>query len=81
MPKYPEGNSAPQPGWDVELSEVDREYYKDPDHLGDKLRAFAEERGLVAPFRRSAEPGAAPNGDPAERLGNSGAGGGPPSVS
>jgi hypothetical protein len=31
--------------------------------------------------RRSAELGAAPNGGPAERLGNSGVGGGPPSVS
>jgi hypothetical protein len=30
--------------------------------------------------RRRAEPGASPNGGPAERLGNSGAGGGPPSV-
>jgi hypothetical protein len=29
----------------------------------------------------SAEPGASPKGGPAERLGNSGAGGGPPSVS
>ena len=31
--------------------------------------------------RMRAEPGASPNGGPAERLGNSGAGGGPPSVS
>jgi hypothetical protein len=28
-----------------------------------------------------AEPGASPNGGPAERFGNSGVGGGPPSVS
>lgn len=31
--------------------------------------------------RSNAEPGAAPNGGPAEPLGNSGVGGGPPSVS
>lgn len=31
--------------------------------------------------RKGAEPGAPPNGGPATRLGNSGAGGGPPSVS
>jgi hypothetical protein len=30
---------------------------------------------------RTAEPGASPNGGPAEQLGNSGVGGGPPSVS
>jgi hypothetical protein len=40
---------------------------------------------LTAPFEtlptRKAEPGAAPNGGPAGRLGNSGVGGGPPSVS
>ena len=32
-------------------------------------------------LRRPAEPGASPNGGPAKPLGNSGAGGGPPSVS
>jgi hypothetical protein len=42
--------------------------------------------GLFAPFTKKrvkhrAEPGASPNGGPAETLGNSGVGGGPPSVS
>jgi hypothetical protein len=81
MRQYPEDDSAQRPEWDVELEEVDREYWKDPDHLGDKLRAFAEERGLVVPFR-SAEPSAAHlNGGPARSSGNSGAAKGPPSVS
>jgi hypothetical protein len=45
-----------------------------------KLAATGE---LVAQidFPGPAEPGASPNGGPAEPLGNSGAGGGPPSVS
>jgi hypothetical protein len=37
--------------------------------------------GLERAKKRAAEPGAPPNGGPAERLGNSGAGDGPPSVS
>ena len=81
MPQYPEEPCAPRPGWDVELEEVDKAYWMDDDHLGDRLRAFAEERGLVAPFRRRAEPGAPPNGGPAARPGNSEVSEGPPSVS
>jgi hypothetical protein len=70
MPQYPDEGSAPRPGWDVELEDVDKEYWEDPDQLGDKLRAFAEERGLVAPFQKRAEPGASSNGGPAEPLPN-----------
>ena len=55
MKKYPEDHSAPVPDWSIELEHVDKAYWKDPDHLSDRLRAFAEERGLVAPFRRGAE--------------------------
>jgi len=56
-------------------------YGKDPDRLGDKLGAFTEERGLVAPFQRSAELGASPNGGSAGAFGNSDTGGEPLSVS
>lgn len=54
MRKYPEDNSAPD--WSIELEQVDKAYWDDPDGLSDRLRAFAEERGLVDPFRRNAEP-------------------------
>ncbi len=40
-----------------------------------------ERDSLLRTAKRIAEPGASPNGGPAERLANSGAGGGPPSVS
>lgn len=46
---------------------LQREYFKRFEAVCDEIRR--------------AEPGASPNGGPAERLGNSGAGGGPPSVS
>ena len=79
MRQYPEDDSTP--GWSGELEEFDKAYCDDPDGLSDRLRAFAEKRGLVAPFRKNAEPCAAPNGGPAMRLGNSGVTKGPPSVS
>ena len=41
----------------------------------------ARSPGLQRAKRRAAEPGAAPNGGPTMRVGDSGAGGGPPSVS
>ncbi len=46
------------------------------------LGAFAVLSAIVLlPAQRPAEPGASPNGGSAEPSGNSGAGGGPPSVS
>ena len=55
--------------------------------LSPEVMAYLGERGIEAGFDiycdadQEAEPGAAPNGGPAGRLGNSGVGGGPPSVS
>lgn len=72
MPEYPDGSSAPRPRWDVELDEVDEHYCKDPDHLGDKLRAFAEKRGLVAPFQKSSGTGATSTGGHGSQIHNSG---------
>jgi hypothetical protein len=53
MRKFRVKDGTTRPDWDVELDTIDKAYYKDPDKLDDKLRAFAEERGLVAPFRNS----------------------------
>ncbi len=78
MRQYPEEDATPD--WACELEQVDKAYCEDPDRLGERMRAFAEEQGLVAPFRRDAEC-AAPNDGPATRSGNSGAAEGPPSVS
>jgi hypothetical protein len=54
MRRYPEDDSTPH--WADELEQVDKAYCEDPDRLSERMRAFAEERGLVAPFRRDAEP-------------------------
>jgi hypothetical protein len=77
MRRYPEDDSTPD--WACELEQVDKAYCEDPDRLSERMRAFAEERGLVAPFRRDA--GAAPNGGPATPMDNSGVRVGPPSES
>ena len=37
------------------LNGLDKQFWEDPDRLSDRLRAYAEERGLVAPFLRDAE--------------------------
>ena len=42
--------------WDAELNDLDKPWYEDPDQLGDKLRDFAEEQGLVTPCGKSGEP-------------------------
>lgn len=34
------------------LSELDKEFWADPDHLSDLLDDYAESRGLVAPFKK-----------------------------
>jgi hypothetical protein len=34
------------------VGSIDEEFYKDPDQLGEKLKAFAENSGLVTPFHR-----------------------------
>jgi hypothetical protein len=56
-----------------------------PDFVADEIRAVerdaATSQTLRQALKRSAEPGASPNGGPALGFGNSEAGGGPPSVS
>jgi hypothetical protein len=48
MRREPDGES----GWFDELEEIDRQYYEDPDGLGDKLAEFARTSGLLSPFER-----------------------------
>lgn len=50
MRNYPDHASTP--AWVVELEKIDDAYYEDPDGIGDRLDAFARERGLVASFEK-----------------------------
>ena len=54
-------------------------------HLAHKLKKTRQQAFVIAKKwrkgRKNTEPGASPNGGPTQRLGNSGASGGPPSVS
>ena len=59
---------------------LERIYEGGPD-CWHRALTFLEEEGFTAQASESAQPGAAPNGGPAEPFGNSGLGGGPPSVS
>lgn len=51
--EYPDGPTVPTPEWAVALDRIDREYCEDPDKLGERLEAFARERGLVQPFEKN----------------------------
>jgi len=37
------------------LEHLDKRFCEDPDHLGDRLRAYAADKDLVAPFLRNSE--------------------------
>lgn len=37
----------------AQLDRLSKDFYGDPDHLADRLTAFAEEHGLVAPFLKN----------------------------
>ncbi|MGK0188388.1 MAG: hypothetical protein ACI9R3_004182 [Verrucomicrobiales bacterium] len=50
MRDYPDDSSTPK--WVVELEKIDDAYYEDPDGMGERLDAFARERGLVEPFEK-----------------------------
>lgn len=41
---------GPEPAWVQGLERIDGEYWADPDQMGEKLEAFARDRGLVQPF-------------------------------
>lgn len=72
------------------VAELDPQCAEAWDEIGHYTDAVLADEAGAAPFfekarqlraRQKAEPGAPPNGDPAERFGSTGAGGGPPSVS
>jgi hypothetical protein len=50
MKQYPDNENEPRPSWDVELDEIDRQYYEDADNLSKLLTTYAEEKGLIQPF-------------------------------
>ena len=52
MKQYPEDDSI-KPEWIIELEEVDRNFWKDPDKLGELLTEYAEATGLIKPFEKS----------------------------
>lgn len=60
---YPKDSTHPNPPWVDELESIDKQYWEDPDGLGERLESFARSRGLVAPFERNvdADQGAPPN--------------------
>jgi hypothetical protein len=52
---YPKDTELPYPPWVDELESIDKQYWQDPDGLGERLESFARTRGLVAPFERNEE--------------------------
>ena len=52
MPEYPDDDSAVEPAWCDDLGQVDDEFYKSENDLGELLSAFAENKGLIVPFER-----------------------------
>jgi hypothetical protein len=56
MRHLPDGAEKEKPLWYLRLDEIDSEYYKDPDGLAEKLKLYAEDKGLVEPFMKEAEP-------------------------
>jgi hypothetical protein len=54
MRQYGENNTD-LPDWASDLEQVDKAFWQDPDRLGNLLDAFAEKRGLLAPFLKEGE--------------------------
>ncbi|MDD1508909.1 DMP19 family protein [Pseudomonas sp. CNPSo 3701] len=54
MPFYPEDEVATPPAWSIELEEIDRAYWMDPDGLSEKLEAYLKNTGLLKPFEKPA---------------------------
>jgi len=50
MKQYSDYENEPMPEWSMELEKIDRQYWKDPDDLGDLLINYVEESGLIQPF-------------------------------
>jgi len=50
--EYPDDSSAPMPDWADKIEEISSAYCDDPDGIGDRLDAFAKEKGLIEPFEK-----------------------------
>ena len=50
MKHYPENDSTPLPEWCIELEEIDKAYWEDPDKINELLNKFSETTGLIQPF-------------------------------
>lgn len=50
MKQFPDDKSAPRPKWELELDEIDDQYYEDLDNLSELLTHYAETKGLIQPF-------------------------------
>ncbi|MGB8354386.1 MAG: DUF4375 domain-containing protein [Chthoniobacteraceae bacterium] len=46
LPRYPEDENAPRPGWDIEMGRISKELWSDPDKLRDRLRDYAARNNL-----------------------------------
>lgn len=44
--------NATNPNWSNELEKIDNKYYTDPDNMDELLTKFAENNGLVEPFKK-----------------------------
>lgn len=49
LPWWPDDPAAPRPTWEVELSQLDKEFWADPDTLGDRLTRYGLDHGLFSP--------------------------------
>ncbi|MGD8455376.1 MAG: DUF4375 domain-containing protein [Anaerolineales bacterium] len=53
MKQLPKDNNMPKPEWDIELEEIETEFYKNSDGLIDFMVKFADEKGLIQKYRYS----------------------------
>lgn len=53
MRQLPDADHEPRPAWDLELDEIDRLYYEDPDNISELLTDYAETTGIIQPFKLS----------------------------
>lgn len=50
MKQFTDDKSASRPKWELELDEIDDQYYEDLDNLSKLLTEYAETKGLIQPF-------------------------------
>jgi hypothetical protein len=50
MKQFPKDENEPRPKWELELDEIETQYYEDPDNLIELVNNYAETTGLIQPF-------------------------------